>query len=109
MYKVQSVAGKGFLHFLLILLSLTMLFPFLWMISTSLKSGSAIFEYPPNLIPNPPNFQNYVDVFVKQPMINGLLNSLEIAVINTVGVLLSASLAAYAFAKLRFKRNVRHK
>lgn len=103
MSKVRSIIGKTLAHILLIFLSLTMLFPFLWMISTSLKSGSSIFAYPPELIPNPVNFQNYVDVFVKQPMLNGLLNSLEIAVFNTVGVLFFASMAAYSFAKLRFR------
>lgn len=102
-YKTRSFVVKAVFHILLILISITMIFPFLWMFSTSLKSGTSIFEYPPKLIPYPLNYQNYIDVFIKQPMLNGLFNSLQIAVFNTAGVLLSASLAAYAFAKLRFR------
>ena len=103
MSKAKTIVGKTLSHVLLILLSITMLFPFLWMVSTSLKSGTSIFAYPPKLIPDPVNFQNYADVFIKQPMLNGLFNSLKIAVLNTVGVLFFASMAAYSFAKLKFR------
>lgn len=103
MSKAKTIVGKTLSHVLLILLSITMLFPFLWMVSTSLKSGTSIFAYPPKLIPDPVNFQNYAAVFIKQPMLNGLFNSLKIAVLNTVGVLFFASMAAYSFAKLKFR------
>ena len=91
------------LHLILILCSIIMLFPFLWMLSTSLKDGASVFEYPPQMIPNSVQWQNYVDVFVEQPTALGFLNSMKIAAINTVGVLLFASMAAYGFAKLRFR------
>jgi multiple sugar transport system permease protein len=90
------------LYAILIVCGLTMIFPFAWMFSTSLKESSAAFEYPPKLLPNPVVWSNYPEVFSRQPMLNALLNSIKIAVINTLGTLLSSSMAAYAFAKIRF-------
>jgi multiple sugar transport system permease protein len=80
-----------------------MVFPFIWMVSTSLKSSGQVFIYPPKLIPNPVTWGNYVILFTKQPIARALFNSTKIAVINTIGTLLSSSMAAYAFAKIRFR------
>lgn len=91
------------LHVVLILGMLTMLFPFVWMVSTSLKENTSVFDFPPKLIPDVVRWQNYADVFEKQNMLNGLINSTFIAVTNTVGSLFFASLAAFAFAKLKFR------
>ena len=91
------------LHVVLLLGALTTLFPFIWMISTSLKDGTAVFEFPPKLIPDVFVWQNYKDVFIKHNMAAGLYNSTLIAVTNTVGSLFFTSLAAYAFAKLQFR------
>lgn len=102
MYRGEK-ARHFVLHVALCLGAVTTLFPFVWMISTSLKDGFSIFEYPPRLIPDPIMWSNYVDVFEKQNMLGGLLNSLKIAVLNTAGSLLTASMAAYAFAKVDFK------
>jgi multiple sugar transport system permease protein len=91
------------LYIALIVFGITMIFPFVWMFSTSFKASSSAFDYPPKLIPNPLEWGNYPEVFIKQPMLNALLNSIKIAVINTFGTLLSSSMAAYAFAKIRFR------
>jgi multiple sugar transport system permease protein len=91
------------LYIILIACGLTMIFPFAWMLSTSLKESGATFEYPPKLLPHPIAWNNYPDVFSRQPMLNALINSIKIAVINTFGTLLSSSMAAYAFAKIRFR------
>lgn len=88
---------------LLSCIAIAMLFPFLWMVSTSFKNNSSVFEYPPKLLPDPIVYTNYIDVFLKQPMLQGFLNSLLIAVLNTAGVLVTASMAAYSFARLRFR------
>ncbi len=79
-----------------------MLFPLVWDGVHPLKGSAALFDYPPRLIPDAFVWSNYRDVFVKQNMLEGLANSLNIAAINTAGTLFFASLAAYAFAKLRF-------
>jgi len=91
------------LHLCLIFFAFGTLFPFLWMVSTSLKGNASVFEYPPVIIPKEFLWSNYAEVFQKQDMLSGLLNSVKIASINTVGTLFFASLAAYAFAKLKFR------
>ena len=93
----------GALYIILTLGGIAMAFPFFWMVSTSLKSEVAIFEYPPVFFPYPPAWRNYVEVFIRQPLARALLNSVKIAVINTVGTLFTSSLAAYSFAKIRFR------
>jgi multiple sugar transport system permease protein len=79
------------------------MFPFVWMVSTSLKQGGSVFQYPPKLIPSPFAWKNYRDVFTKTKMLLAFFNSVKIASINTAGTLLSTSLAAYGFAKIRFR------
>ncbi|MBX3084421.1 MAG: carbohydrate ABC transporter permease [Anaerolineae bacterium] len=82
--------------------SIFMLFPFLWMISTSLKQTQYILQFPPQWIPNPVNTQNYVDIWSQIPLARGFLNSAFISITGTVGVLVASSLAGFSFAKLRF-------
>lgn len=85
--------------------ALTMLIPFIWMVSTSLKSPGEVFKFPPVWIPNPPMWSNYVEIFEVLPFPLGLaiLNSLKITLLEVVGAVFSASLAAFAFARLRFR------
>lgn len=82
--------------------SIFMLFPFLWMLSTSLKQTQYILQFPPQWIPNPVNTQNYIDIWTQIPLARGFLNSAFISITGTIGVLMASSLAGFAFAKLRF-------
>jgi len=91
------------IHVPLVIVALTMIFPLLWMVSTSLKHPSKQFAFPPQIIPNPVHFQNYVDLFTIAPMWLYLYNSTKISVLSVVGVCLSSSLAAFAFARMRFR------
>lgn len=79
-----------------------MLLPILWMVSTSLKVPAQIFKFPPEWIPNPWVWQNYPDSMTAMPFARYVANTLFITGMNMIGVLLSSSLAAYAFARLRF-------
>ncbi|SFE94140.1 multiple sugar transport system permease protein [Paenibacillus algorifonticola] len=88
-------------------ISLIMLVPFLWMLSTSFKEPQDIFTYPPKLIPTAFRLQNYVDVFQLIPFQRFYFNSVYIAFIVVLGTVFFASLAGYAFAKIPFKgRNI---
>jgi multiple sugar transport system permease protein len=80
-----------------------MLMPFLWMLLTSLMSQKQIFSYPPELIPNPLHVQNYSEVAKSIPVATYFINSAVVAVITTIGQLVIASMAGYAFARLVFK------
>jgi multiple sugar transport system permease protein len=78
-----------------------MVVPFLWMLSTAFKGGSH-FSYPPTWIPDPITLDNFRKVWTVVPFGRYLFNSLFIAVCVTAGEVLTSSLAAYAFARLRF-------
>ena len=95
------------IYLLLALGSLFMVIPFLWMLSTSLKDYTKVFLFPPQIIPEPIAWDNYVQVFQQQPFQLYFFNSLYIATLVTVGTGFLASLAGFAFAKLKFPfRNV---
>jgi multiple sugar transport system permease protein len=79
-----------------------MLLPFAWMLSTSLKLPPDIFTYPPVWIPSPIAWQNYVKTVTVMPFGRFYLNSLIVTTGVTLLQLLTSSLAAFAFARLRF-------
>lgn len=100
--RKQSRIGKIAAYITLVAVSILMIFPFIWLVSSSLKSQLEIFEYPPNLIPNPPVFQNYVDAMTFRPFPLYFWNSIVIATLNVIAVVTSSSLTAYGFARIRF-------
>lgn len=91
------------LHVALITGALVMIFPFIWTISSSLKSVSQIFIIPPEFIPKPFVWSNYVDSFNAMPFGRAYWNSFYITVLIVGIQLITASMAAYAFAKIRFR------
>ncbi len=94
---------KALLIGLLIGGGILMMVPFLWMISTSLKTRAEVFATPPSLLPASPQWQNYPDMWNALPFATFFFNSAKLALLNTVGALVSCSMAAYAFAVLRFR------
>lgn len=86
-----------------ILIAVVAMIPFLWMISTSLKEQYDTVKIPPVWIPNPPRWQNYVDLFTQQPMLQFMLNTIKIVFFVVLGQLFFSSLAAYSFARIKFK------
>ncbi|WAM35860.1 carbohydrate ABC transporter permease [Caldicellulosiruptor acetigenus] len=99
----KKMVTKLFLHLILILVSISMIFPFLWMISTSLKSLDQVFLIPPIWIPKPLQWENYLNAWNALPFGNAYLNSLKIALICVIGQLITCSMAAYALAKINFR------
>lgn len=90
-------------HALLLAGGVVMLVPFLWMVSTSLKGPGQIFTDPPQWMPNPIVWQNYVQAVTIMPFGRFFLNSLIQSTGVTLLQLLTSSLAAFAFARLRFR------
>ena len=94
-------------YVVVILVALTMLAPFVWMLSASLKLNRDVFAFPIEWIPAQPRWQNYVDIWTKIPLALFVYNTVKLTVIVTILQLLTSSFAAYAFAKLRFPyRNI---
>jgi multiple sugar transport system permease protein len=86
----------------LLALSAVFIVPFLWMVASSLKTEGDVFLFPPTLVSDPIQWQNYPAVFAAMPFGIFALNSFKISILSTVGTVLTASLAAYAFARLHF-------
>lgn len=95
--------GQAGYYIISILLAVLALIPFFWMISTSLKSRGALMSIPIEWIPAEPTLDAYTEVFSRFPFLRTIGNSLFISVAFTLITLVSASMAAFAFAKLRFR------
>jgi len=101
--KMRS--NKWMVHLVLIAVCATAILPFLWMLSTSLKTADQSQAYPPQWWPNPFQWRNYSDLFHSSKF-NFLLwtrNTLIIEVLSVSGTTLSSALVAYGFAKIPFK------
>ena len=87
---------------LLVLMSLFALVPFLWMLSTALKTRAEVFTFPPILIPPEPRWENFARVFEAFPFLKYARNSLFVTVSVMIFQTLTSAMAAYAFSRLRF-------
>jgi multiple sugar transport system permease protein len=87
----------------LVLFSLFCVFPFIWLVRSSLMTSKEIFTLPPPILPASMQWKNYGDIFTVVPFARYFLNTLEIVAINIVGAVLSNTLIAYAFARIRFR------
>ncbi len=94
--------GRSGLYLLLFASSLLMLVPFYWTVVTSLKLEANVYLTPPQWWPNPLTFQAYINVFKRIPFTRYFMNSVFVSVMITLGHVFFDTLAAYAFAKLKF-------
>lgn len=100
---IRYTARRLLIHLVLVSGGLLMLVPFFWLLSSSLKAPNEIFVFPPKWIPDPVRWVNYREVFEEVSVVRYTVNTIMIAFFSTLGVVLSSSLAAYSFARLRFK------
>ena len=84
------------------IVSLIVILPYLWMLSTSLKTPSKIFVSPPQWIPDPVRFENFIDLFTNGSYGLYLWNSFKVTFLTTVGTVIVSTLAGYALAKIKF-------
>ncbi len=82
--------------------AVVMILPFVWLVTSSLKVERYIFMFPPQWIPNPVRWQNYVEALTYKPFNIYIMNTLIIVLLNLIAILGSASLCAYGFARIRF-------
>ena len=87
---------------IVIVITLTMLAPFVWMLSASVKLDKDVFAFPIQWIPENPRWENYVEIWTKIPLGLFVMNTFKLTIIVTILQLLTSSFAAYAFAKLKF-------
>lgn len=96
------VVNNSLLHLVLLAGSLFMLMPLAWTLSTSLKTMQQIAVWPPEWIPNPVVWRNYIDVFSVAPVGLWLRNSMVLVIANVVGSVVTCSFVAYGFARIKF-------
>ncbi|MBR3770152.1 MAG: carbohydrate ABC transporter permease [Lachnospiraceae bacterium] len=102
--KIRKNVTNTIIYVLLTIWALVVLFPFYWMLLTSVKSYSSYnSEYIPQLITLSPTLQNYKDAFTMVPLAGYFLNTLIFTVVTTSLMLIVTVLAAFAFARLEFR------
>ena len=97
-----EILWAGIWYLVLSIFAVTLALPLVWLISTSLKTGGQTFLMPPKWIPDPFVWSNYAEAFKAVAFHEYFWNTIRIVFFATTGTLLTASLAAYAFARLRF-------
>lgn len=98
----QDLLSTIFGYLLLLVVAAAFILPLYWMLSTALKGADQMFEIPPTWIPNPIEWNNFPQVFEEVPFARFLLNTVFLVIVNVLGELISVSLIAYGFARLRF-------
>jgi len=103
MAKTFKISRSVLLHIVVYAIAIATILPFVWMVLTSVKDLNEIFIYPPKWLPTKFHFDNYVNAFEAAPFGRYYLNSIFVAVMVTLGQLITCSLAAFAFARMKFK------
>lgn len=101
--SLREFSGSLLLHVVMYGLAIITVAPFLWMVLTSFKELGDILTYPPNWWPKTFVLDNYVNAFQAAPFGRYYVNSVFVAVAVTLGQLVTCSMAAYAFARLKFR------
>ncbi len=100
--RKEQIYMRTFVHIILAFGAVTMIAPFIWMLSTSLKSLNEVFVFPPTLFGESLRWNNYLQISDRFPFSIFFLNSMKIAVLVTAGQLFTCSLGGYSFARLKF-------
>ena len=102
-----AIVRSGLFYLGMVALALVFVLPLIWMLSTSLKNDAQTYHVPPIWLPWPMRFANYPEAMRAQPFGLFFLNSFRYAFLTVLGQLFSCTLAAYGFARLRWKgRNI---
>ncbi|MDP3790275.1 MAG: carbohydrate ABC transporter permease [Candidatus Omnitrophota bacterium] len=98
----RELTMKSITYAFLVAFGVTMMLPFLWMISTSLKETQAVYIFPPKWIPDPIVWASYLKVWSVVPFAKFYVNSIFVALAVTLGQVFTSAFAAYAFSRLTF-------
>ncbi|MHB1295163.1 MAG: carbohydrate ABC transporter permease [Anaerolineae bacterium] len=105
--SVAKVLGHALIYVVLCILALTWLFPFYWLVTSSLKVDTQLLIYPPVWIPDPVNWVNYSDAVSYFPFFTYIRNSLIIGLLAAAGAVLCNPMVAYGFSRIHWPgRNV---
>jgi multiple sugar transport system permease protein len=93
---------RAFQYITMLALSVIFMIPLAWIVSSSLKTQGQVFAYPPVWIPDPVVWYNYIEALQRAPLLRWLSNTAIITAFAIIGNVLSSSMVAFGFARLRF-------
>jgi multiple sugar transport system permease protein len=99
----QRYAGRTLLYVVIAFLAFLYAMPFVWMLSTSVKPAYQVYLMPPVWIPETWNWSNFVNPWFNMPFSRFYYNTITVTITAIIGTLLSSSIAAFAFARMRFR------
>lgn len=99
----KKTAGLFAVYILLAVFVVVAVFPFLWMVSTSLKSNSSVFKIPPEIIPSKPDFSAYLSIWKNKGFFQAFFNSFKVASITTICAMVISIMAGLGFARFDFR------
>ncbi len=102
MKKINFSLATIIQYILMIAIAIVMFFPFVWIISSSLKNVLQINQYPPSIIPKDPKWENYTIILGDAVFWKYVRNTIILIIGNTAGTILSSSLVAYPLARMEF-------
>ena len=100
----SSIGNRLFVYMVYAVLSIIVLIPFFWIITTALKTYPQIFAFPPKWIPNPATVDNFVTLFTRTSIPRQVINSIFVGLMTVVVTIVLSALAAYGFSRFSFKR-----
>ncbi|MCI0515129.1 carbohydrate ABC transporter permease [candidate division KSB1 bacterium] len=98
--KIARRIYRLFIYSVILLTSIILLIPFIWMLTSSLKNELEIFMYPPQWIPRPPRWDNYVNAWRALPFAHFFMNTVFVTGGRLIGELFACSLVAFGFSRL---------
>ncbi|HIK97864.1 MAG TPA: carbohydrate ABC transporter permease, partial [Gammaproteobacteria bacterium] len=102
--KFQKEKGTAAFYILALITVFVSFFPIIWLLFTSLMPAKDIYSWPPLYYPSPPTLTNYIKIIESSPeLLLYIWNSIVVASITTLIILLSGGLAAYALTRFKFK------
>jgi ABC-type sugar transport system, permease component len=101
--RAGAVTRRTILHIVLITAGLAMVYPFVWMLVTSFKGLPQLLNHPLSFWPSPWVPKNYIDAWNDAPFAGAYVNSIYIAILVVIGTLITAAMAGYAFARIKFR------
>jgi len=102
MHTLRGLLRKLPEYILLLAGGILMVFPFIWMVSVSLKPNSFVIQIPPELIPKDASLANFIQAWTANKFQVYFLNSAFVAITSTIFCVLFSAMAAYAFARFKF-------
>lgn len=99
----KKTAGFFAVYILLAVFVVVAVFPFLWMVSTSLKTNSAVFKIPPEIIPSKPDFSAYFAIWKNKGFFQAFFNSFKVASVTTICAMVISIMAGLGFARFDFR------